>query len=387
MLPYVLAIAVGLSSLILFLTAFLLPDIHRQDDFFWSAIGLFYALVLWFCATSITGGLLLGQVAAVALLTSYNWQTFKLRKAIAHPEQQANLDSFSVVNSVRGLFSGKRQVKPQPPSPPVTITEKEPTPPNQASGTTPSSPTEEIEDTILEATSQSTPQDNEPILSEEPFAVERTAEPKPQETAIKSNTPLVAAKKPGLFSNLFNFGKKKPASTTPSTKNTNSVATTKLEELLDEEFEAKTTSTEVTVTIAETISTPESETTQIETISIKSSEEGSPTVETEEILAETTPIEPSSESTPLTPAEIVDIIDTEIEPDTAETTNWDEEDVKSNPSDSVETITVTEIQKSEATIDSNQTTESVPAKQDLDRQKDLNMDDSLKEMEQKKENT
>ncbi|GAB4228081.1 MAG: hypothetical protein Kow0049_08720 [Stanieria sp.] len=380
MLPYVLAIAVGLSSLILFLTAFLLPDIHRQDDFFWSAIGLFYALVLWFCATSITGGLLLGQVAAVALLTSYNWQTFKLRKAIAHPEQQANLDSFSVVNSVKSLLSGKGKVKPQPPSPPVTITEKEPILPNQAEVATASSPTEE--------TSSSTPQNNEPILSEEPFVIETTSEPKTQETSTQSSTPsLVAAKKPGLFSNLFNFGKKKTASTTPTTKNTNSVATTKLDELLDEEFEAETTSTEVTVTIAETTSTPESETTQIETISIKSSEEGSPTVETEEILVETTPIEPSSESTPLAPAEIVDIIDTEIEPDTAETTNWDEEDVKSNPRDSVETITVTEIQKSEATIDSNQTTESVLPKQDSDRQKDLNIDEFLKEMEQKKENT
>jgi hypothetical protein len=226
MLPYVLAIAVGLSSLILFLTAFLLPDIHRQDDFFWSAIGLFYALVLWFCATSITGGLLLGQVAAVALLTSYNWQTFKLRKAIAHPEQQVNLDRFSVVNSVKSLLSGKGKVKPQPPSPPVTITEKEPILPNQAEVATASSPTEE--------TSSSTPQNNEPILSEEPFVIETTSEPKTQETSTQSSTPsLVAAKKPGLFSNLFNFGKKKPASTTPTTKNTNSVATTKLDEPIE----------------------------------------------------------------------------------------------------------------------------------------------------------
>lgn len=225
-------------------------------------------------------------------------------------------------------------------------------------------------------------------MSEEPFAIETTSEPKPQETSTQpSNPSLVAAKKPGLFSNLLNFGKKKPASKTPTTTNTNSVATTKLDNLLDEELEAETTSTEVTVTIAETTSTPESETTKIETISIKSSEEGSSTVETEEILVETTPIEASSESTPLTPAEIVEIIDTEIEPDTSETTNWDEEDLKSNPSDSAETITVTEIQESETTNDSNSTTESIPAKQDSDRQKDLNIDEFLKEMEQKKENT
>ena len=73
MLSYALAIAVGLSSLILFSTAFLMSDIHRQDDFFWSGVGLFYALVLWFCATRITGSLLLGQTAAVALLISYHW--------------------------------------------------------------------------------------------------------------------------------------------------------------------------------------------------------------------------------------------------------------------------------------------------------------------------
>ena len=42
MLPYALAIAVGLSSSFLFLTAFFFKDIHRQDDFFlewyWSVL-------------------------------------------------------------------------------------------------------------------------------------------------------------------------------------------------------------------------------------------------------------------------------------------------------------------------------------------------------------
>lgn len=101
MLPYLLAIAVGASSSVLFLTAFFLKDIHRQDDFFWSGIGLFYALVLWFCATSITGAVLLGQLAAVALLLAYFWQVIKLRGAISNPEKIASLDKFSVVNSLR----------------------------------------------------------------------------------------------------------------------------------------------------------------------------------------------------------------------------------------------------------------------------------------------
>lgn len=113
MLPYALAIAVGLSSSVLFLTAFFLKDIHRQDDFFWSGIGLFYALVLWFCATSITGAVLLGQLAAVALLLAYFWQVIKLRGAIANPEQQANLDRFSVVNSLKNLLGRSPNTIPQ----------------------------------------------------------------------------------------------------------------------------------------------------------------------------------------------------------------------------------------------------------------------------------
>lgn len=113
MLPYALAIAVGASSSVLFLTAFFLKDIHRQDDFFWSGIGLFYALVLWFCATSITGAVLLGQLAAVALLLAYFWQVIKLRGAIANPEKIASLDKFSVVSSLRNWLGRSQSTTPQ----------------------------------------------------------------------------------------------------------------------------------------------------------------------------------------------------------------------------------------------------------------------------------
>lgn len=115
MLPYALAIAVGLSSSFLFFTAFFFKDIHRPDDFFWSTIGLFYALVLWFCATGITGAVLLGQLAAVALLTAFIWQTIKLRDALANPEKQANLDNFSVVKFLKQRFlRSPVLVKPTP---------------------------------------------------------------------------------------------------------------------------------------------------------------------------------------------------------------------------------------------------------------------------------
>ncbi|NJL53622.1 MAG: hypothetical protein HC930_18285 [Hydrococcus sp. SU_1_0] len=122
MLPYALAIAVGLSSSILFLTAFFFKDIHRQDDFFWSGVGLFYALVLWFCATSISGAVLLGQLAVVALLSAYFWQLLKLRKAIANPETKESLDSFSVVGFFQNLLKRSPSVTTPEVKPEAKIT-------------------------------------------------------------------------------------------------------------------------------------------------------------------------------------------------------------------------------------------------------------------------
>lgn len=110
MLSYALAIAVALSSLVLFSTAFVMSNLHRKDDFLWSGVGLFYALILWYCAKNITGTVLLGQAAASILLVSYSWQILKLRKAIANPEQAAAINNFSVLQSISGLL--KRQ-KPE----------------------------------------------------------------------------------------------------------------------------------------------------------------------------------------------------------------------------------------------------------------------------------
>ncbi|MCA2957576.1 Ycf66 family protein [Microcystis sp. M010S1] len=95
MLPYILAVFVGLSSLYLLTTAFIAPDRHRQDDFLWSAVGLFYALVLWLCAGRITGAILLGQVAAAILFIAFAWQTLKLRQALFYPDKPVKL--FTIV--------------------------------------------------------------------------------------------------------------------------------------------------------------------------------------------------------------------------------------------------------------------------------------------------
>jgi hypothetical protein len=80
MLTYIIAIAIALSSFTLFGIAFFSPDVHRQDDFLWSGVGLFYALVLWICAERITGAVLLGQTAAAILIISFGWQTLQLRR-------------------------------------------------------------------------------------------------------------------------------------------------------------------------------------------------------------------------------------------------------------------------------------------------------------------
>lgn len=93
MLAYVLAIGVGLSSFALYMAAFFFPEVHRKNDFIWSGIGLFYALVLWLYAPQIKGGILLGQTSGVALLGWLGWQTFWLRRQTAPLDQQTPLPS------------------------------------------------------------------------------------------------------------------------------------------------------------------------------------------------------------------------------------------------------------------------------------------------------
>jgi len=88
MLAYVLALIVGLSSVALYMAAFFFPEVHRKHDFLWSGLGMFYALVLWVCAGRITGGVLLGQTASVALLGWLGWQTLVLRRQVAPLDQQ-----------------------------------------------------------------------------------------------------------------------------------------------------------------------------------------------------------------------------------------------------------------------------------------------------------
>jgi Ycf66 protein N-terminus len=95
MLTYLLAFAVALGSLALYLSAFLYPEIHRKGDLVWSGVGLFYALVLWVCAKQITGGVLLGQMAGSALLGWFAWQTINFRWQEMSPAQSL-VEGFSL---------------------------------------------------------------------------------------------------------------------------------------------------------------------------------------------------------------------------------------------------------------------------------------------------
>ncbi len=80
MLSQILAVVVGLGSVALYLAAFFFPEVHRRHDFFWSGVGLFYALVLWFCAGQVTATEWLGHGASVSLLGWLGWQTLTLRR-------------------------------------------------------------------------------------------------------------------------------------------------------------------------------------------------------------------------------------------------------------------------------------------------------------------
>jgi hypothetical protein len=97
MLAYLLALVIAFGSLAIYLSAFFFPEIHRQNDFIWSGVGLFYALILWIFASRITGGLLLGHVASVSLLVWFGWQTLSLRRHLTPEGQQTPLPSPNLI--------------------------------------------------------------------------------------------------------------------------------------------------------------------------------------------------------------------------------------------------------------------------------------------------
>ncbi|MGC1247417.1 MAG: Ycf66 family protein [Spirulinaceae cyanobacterium] len=106
MLAYILAVAVSLGSLALYMAAFFFPKLHRKSDFYWSIPGLFYALILWVCAGQITGAVLLGQLAVVALLGWFTWQTVSLRYVLEAPEERTEADQ-DLLEKIKGFLPTK----------------------------------------------------------------------------------------------------------------------------------------------------------------------------------------------------------------------------------------------------------------------------------------
>jgi len=80
MLAYIPALAVGLGSLGIYLTAFFFPEIHRKNDFI-CGLGLFYSSLMGKCWTNYWS-VLLGS-SGVALL-GWVTQTLSLRRQLTH---------------------------------------------------------------------------------------------------------------------------------------------------------------------------------------------------------------------------------------------------------------------------------------------------------------
>lgn len=139
MLSYFLAIAIATISVGLYLTAFLSPKIHRQDDFLWSGLGLFYALILWLCAGRITGALLLGQLAVTSMIVAFIWETRQLRKLVTEQENSLKLEGISILDLILSLLS-KLPIITQKQS---TIA-KTPAPQNQTQPIPDKTPSEEL---------------------------------------------------------------------------------------------------------------------------------------------------------------------------------------------------------------------------------------------------
>jgi hypothetical protein len=110
MLAYVLALVVGFGSFYLYMAAFFIPEVHRKYDLVWSGVGLFYALVLWVCAGRITGGVLLGQMASVALLGWFGWQTLALRREQTPFDQQTQFPD-SATSVVEAIYEQLRRLQ------------------------------------------------------------------------------------------------------------------------------------------------------------------------------------------------------------------------------------------------------------------------------------
>jgi hypothetical protein len=77
------------------MAAFFFPEVYRKGDFIWSGVGIFYAIVLWFCAGQATGAELLGETASVVLIWSLGGQLLVLRRQRTPSDQQTPTEAIA----------------------------------------------------------------------------------------------------------------------------------------------------------------------------------------------------------------------------------------------------------------------------------------------------
>jgi hypothetical protein len=104
MLSYLLVWIVSLGSVGFYLSGFLLPEVARKYDPIWSGLGLIYALDLLADHSHIRGGLLLGQMASVALIVWFGWQTVQQRRQLTPETERTPLP-----NSIDGVIPFLKQ--------------------------------------------------------------------------------------------------------------------------------------------------------------------------------------------------------------------------------------------------------------------------------------
>jgi Ycf66 protein N-terminus len=332
MLAYVLAIAIGLISIIFFLAAFFAPKVHRQDDFLWSGVGLFYALVLWVCAERITGAILLGQTAATLLLLAYGAETINLRGAIANPDKIPAMKSFSVsswlLSSLGGLFSlfRKPKVKLENTTVRETILEKDRV--TEIEPTT--SEISKLETEVESQTAELSVSDREEVEQEkveEAIAEELEAVTEElKQTASASSPQSKTAKQGNIFSGLL--GKINNPFSRNKAQQTGLTAAPILE--TDEDFEEKS---------AETVSeSKEIEASTSESIAETVSEE-SKTIS--EVVPEVSQEIVEKVETTITSSDDRTVMETKIEVEATETVVFDNQNLKPEqniPEESPETI-------------------------------------------------
>ncbi|WP_024544483.1 Ycf66 family protein [Picosynechococcus sp. NKBG15041c] len=195
MLAQILAIAVALGSGLLFLTAFIFPKLHRQDDFFWSAVGLFYALILWVCAGQMAGAILLGQLASVILLGWFAWETLRLRQAIADPTKIPDLNKVSLVAYVKDRFKKAPAVSTKTKAA-KTETAAETEKPDDSATATPETETPTETEPSVTITETQADQPPSPVASDEMPEANASTEVTPDEVAIVTEDEVTASATP-----------------------------------------------------------------------------------------------------------------------------------------------------------------------------------------------